>query len=204
MHPIESTASFLESAHNSKLEKKERMKCKGSLQFPLLLLSLAPASVLSFSPQSHQLTGKSFLRKSVVVSDISDEWWLDDYPNDKDSSSWDGKDVDLSSSKSHSSQFLQGEQLKQLRSDLEAYRENLKWAIVMNDEARVLSLTKEIEEQESKDPELVYNKAKKLIAEAESASRSVLKPDLKEKLIKHWSEQREKAKECLPRFHMEG
>ena len=148
-------------------------------------------------------------RTSVVVSDVSDEWWMDEPSSEKSSASEDKKfdlsaDSSSTSSSKDDSPFLQGEELKQLRSDLESYRENLKWAEVMNDQALIDSLSKEIENQEKRDPEIVYNKAKKLIAEAKSASRAVLKPDLKEKLIDHWSKQKEDARDCLPRFHMEG
>jgi hypothetical protein len=182
--------------------------CRGIQQIALLLAAAtaaAPPSVEAFT--SGGTVG--FARTRVVVADISDEWWVDDASSDKDlsSSSSDNAKFDLSSSRareSSSSPFLQGDALKELRSDLETYRENLKWAGMMNDQTRVASLKSEIEEKERKDPEIVYNKAKRLIEEARSVSRAVLKPDLKEKLIKHWSAQKDKARECLPRFQLEG
>jgi len=100
--------------------------------------------------------------------------------------------------------FSTGEELKQLRMDLESFRENLKWAEVIDDEELVASLSKEIEEKEKRDPELVYKKAKLLITEAKAASGRDLKPELQEQLIQHWSQQAELARACLPRFQMEG
>jgi hypothetical protein len=145
----------------------------------------------------------------MAAASSGDEWWYDDSPSERESAVPKDKSRNLDpssagSTKAGSSPFFKGQELKQLRSDLEYYRENLKWAEAVDDIPRIASLTKEIEEKEQRDPEIVYNKARRLIAEAQTVSRSVLKPDLKEKLIAHWSLQKKLARECLVRFQMEG
>ncbi|CAB9505951.1 F-box protein 31 [Seminavis robusta] len=181
-------------------------------QLSLFLASLLPSVGLAFSASKrspgcavcHPRDNTETRKRCLVVATASsnDDWWMDDERSSNDKS----KKLDVSNNdpNNEASPFLKGEELKQLRSDLEYYRENLKWAEVTDDKSRVASLRKEIEEQEKKDPEAVYNKARKLIAEAETVSRAVLKPDLKKKLIDHWSKQKTLAQACLPRFQMEG
>ena len=177
---------------------------KRSRSLAVLLVSWMPAQAAAFAGHEQRVDSSLALRtprygKNTMTAASNDDWWIDESANEKD---LDGEKLD--SLAKNSSPFLQGEELRQLRSDLESYRENLKWAEVMNDKARIESLSKEIEEKEQKDPEVVYNRARKLIAQAKAATLSALKPDLKEKLIKHWSEQADMARACLPRFHMEG
>ena len=176
---------------------------------------LASGSMVSSGSKDSLLAGRIV---ATAAAASNDGWWFEDYsPSDSNDNNNNNKPnklddeserMDLTSRKSSSkedvSQFYHGEELKQLRSDLESYRENLKWARAVDDKARVQSLSEEIEEKEAKDPEVVYNKARALIVEAKGASRSVLSPKLKDKLIKHWSKQATLARDCLPRFHMEG
>ena len=118
------------------------------------------------------------------------------------------KEEENNNEQEQTSQFLQGEELKKLRSDLVSYRENLKWATAMNDSQRMDSLSAEIENKQMQDPEIVYKKAQELLAEAGTVSpRSssiLLTPTMRENLIQYWTEQAASARECLPRFQMEG
>lgn len=168
-------------------------------------------------------------RKSVVSTIASaaaanndDDWWFNDSSSDNNKNNNKKKPNKLDeaeimmdlASKSNSNNnkkkdaeiqtFLDGTELQQLRTDLEWYRENLKWATAVDDHTRVVSLRRVIDEKELRDPEIVYNKARALIAEAEGASRSVLAPNLREEVIAYWIEQGTLARSCLPRFQMEG
>jgi anti-sigma28 factor (negative regulator of flagellin synthesis) len=98
--------------------------------------------------------------------------------------------------------FATGEELKNLRQDLESFGHNLQWAEAMKDEERIRDLKKAIKEGQNRDPEYIYNKSFQIIAGAK-AMQDASKEE-KEALVEKWSKLAEAARECLPQFQLEG
>ena len=108
----------------------------------------------------------------------------------------DDKPIDLSA------RFASGKELATLRSDIASLRETLHWAKAMKDSRRCSDLEKAIQEGEAMDPEIVYKNA---LEEAKAAKTSVrLSQEKKEFLIKHWENEANAARACLPRFQLQG
>jgi hypothetical protein len=98
--------------------------------------------------------------------------------------------------------FATGQELNNLRVDLDSLRHNLEWAEALKDKMRVESLTKAIKKGEARDPDLMYAKALKLMAQAK-----VMKDASKEEkdaLIEKWVTVAASARACLPHFNLEG
>lgn len=69
-------------------------------------------------------------------------------------------------SSSQENKYLTGNELKELRADIQQMKQNLQLSLATDDLMRVVSLQKSIEEAEKKDPELVYKNALQRIAES--------------------------------------
>jgi hypothetical protein len=95
--------------------------------------------------------------------------------------------------------FAQGIELQNLRSDISALKDNLRWALATDDIQCIIDLTAAIQEAEDRDPELVYKKALQNIADANDMSvskkYSVISKNTKEALS---------ARNYIPRLNMEG
>ena len=100
------------------------------------------------------------------------------------------------------SQFATGDELRNLRQDIESLHHNLQWAEAMKDENRIADLTKAIKNGQNRDPEFIYNKAFKLISQAKIMKDA--SKEEKDALIEKWSKLAKAARECLPQFHLEG
>ena len=101
-----------------------------------------------------------------------------------------------------SKRFATGEELENLRMDLESLRHNLQWAEALSDEGRVASLKKAIRNGENRDPNLMYTKALKEVNKAKF--RKNISQDQKDALIEKWTKVAAAARECLPQFSLEG
>ena len=105
------------------------------------------------------------------------------------------------SSKS-SKRFATGEELKNLRLDLESLRHNLQWAEALNDQVRIESLQKAIRNGENRDPDFMYKKSLRLINQAKKMKEASIEE--KEALIEKWATVAATARECLPQFNLNG
>jgi hypothetical protein len=101
-----------------------------------------------------------------------------------------------------SKRFAIGEELKNLRLDLESLRHNLQWAEALQDEVRIESLQKAIQRGEKRDPDLMYKKAIKLISQTKKMKDVSFEE--KDALIKKWAKLAAAARNCLPQFNLEG
>lgn len=101
-----------------------------------------------------------------------------------------------------SKRFASGEELKNLRLDLESLRHNLQWAEALKDEVRIESLEKAIRNGENRDPDLMYKKSLRLIAQAKKMKDASCEE--KEALIEKWAEVAAAARECLTQFNLQG
>jgi anti-sigma28 factor (negative regulator of flagellin synthesis) len=109
--------------------------------------------------------------------------------------------------KSKQKRFAVAEELKQLRADLDALRENVHWAEAMEDADRVADLKRAIQNGEERDPDLCYAKALQILAQTKATSLTTNK-DLssteKQRLLVKWQKEAELARSCLPQFQLEG
>lgn len=101
-----------------------------------------------------------------------------------------------------SKRFATGEELKNLRLDLESLRHNLEWAEALQDKVRIESLEKAIEKGEKRDPRTMYKKAIRLISQAKKMKDA--STEEKDALIEKWVKVASAARECLPQFNLEG
>jgi hypothetical protein len=110
--------------------------------------------------------------------------------------------------------FAVGEELKQLRAELDSLRENLHWAQAMEDDERVVDLKSAIQTGEQRDPDLCYAKALQMLAQTKastttsstglSSSAINLSPEEKQRLLEKWQKEAEAARSKLPQFQLEG
>jgi hypothetical protein len=110
--------------------------------------------------------------------------------------------------------FAVGEELKQLRAELDSLRENLHWAQAMEDDERVVDLKSAIQTGEQRDPDLCYAKALQMLAQtkastttsstSQSSSAINLSPEEKQRLLEKWQKEAEAARSKLPQFQLEG
>jgi hypothetical protein len=98
--------------------------------------------------------------------------------------------------------FATGQELKNLRVDLNSLRHNLQWAEALKDDTRVESLAKAIKKGETRDPDLMYTKALKLMAQAKVMKDAT--KEAKDALIEKWVTVAASARICLPQFNLEG
>lgn len=101
-----------------------------------------------------------------------------------------------------SKRFATGEELKNLRLDLESLRHNLQWAEALKDEVRIESLQKAIKNGENRDPDFMYKKALRLIAQAKTMKDA--SSEEKDALFEKWIKVAAAARECLPQFNLDG
>ena len=98
--------------------------------------------------------------------------------------------------------FAAGEELINLRQDLESLKHNLEWAEALKDEKRVFSLQKAIKNGEKRDPDLMYTKALQLMAEAKKMKE--VAEEEKEDFVSKWAKVAASARKSLQQFNMEG
>jgi hypothetical protein len=98
--------------------------------------------------------------------------------------------------------FAQGSELAQLRVDLKSLRENLQWALSVDDQARVEDLTQAIQAMEDRDPERVYAKSLRQIANIK-ASHLTSRTERNE-AVTQWQNEAQTARQCLARFSLDG
>lgn len=101
-----------------------------------------------------------------------------------------------------SKRFEKGDALKRLRSDLDSLRENLQWAEATDDTTRIADLSNAIRNGEERDPEVIYAKSLRLIAETKAALD--ISNDDKQVLIERFQDRAQAARSHLPRFQLEG
>ena len=110
--------------------------------------------------------------------------------------------------------FAVGDELKQLRAELDSLRENMHWAQAMEDEKRVADLKSAIQTGEQRDPDLCYAKALQMLAQtkavttssstSQSSSAINLSPEEKQRLLLKWQKEADAARSKLPQFQLEG
>jgi hypothetical protein len=98
--------------------------------------------------------------------------------------------------------FATGEELKNLRLDLKSLRQTLQWAEAFNDVGRIQDLNKAIKKGENRDPDYVYTKAFKIMAQVRTMTDT--SKEEKDALVEKWSKLAQGARECLPQFNLEG
>eukprot|EP00980_Cylindrotheca_fusiformis_P020456 scaffold7504_cov97-Cylindrotheca_fusiformis.AAC.9 len=94
------------------------------------------------------------------------------------------KKVRVSRIKQPNDSFVVGEELHNLRLDLDSLRQNLQWAEALKDKTRTESLAKAIKEGESRDPDYMYRKALGMIDQAKKMED--VSQGEKESLIEKW------------------
>jgi hypothetical protein len=159
-------------------------------------LSASSAFVVQ-SPHHHDLATKNVGSSSNTAT----FYGSDSYYHDESRMSPQRKER-LSREEAIQKRFAAGGELKALRSDVQHLRENMKWAEAMNDEVRVNDLMQAIEKGESRDPDRVYTKTLKILAEIQKAPLTKM-PD-KEVLKEQWSKVAMEARSCIPRFQLDG
>jgi hypothetical protein len=110
--------------------------------------------------------------------------------------------------------FAVGEELKQLRAELDSLRENMHWAQAMEDEKRVLDLKSAIQIGEQRDPDICYAKALQMLAQtkwsatssstSQNSSAINPSPEEKQRLLAKWQKEANLARSKLPQFQLEG
>ena len=110
-------------------------------------------------------------------------------------------DVELGEEKrsEENNRFAQGEELKELRSDIQEMKQNLKLSLAIADLMRVVALVKSIEETEKRDPELIYSRALQMIAGANQYNTRK-----KYKIIDRYNQVARAARAFIPRLNMDG
>jgi len=81
-------------------------------------------------------------------------------------------------------------------------RENLQWAEAMNDEPRILELSKAIRNGERRDPDIAYTRSLQLIAETKAAID--MTDEDKKIIVKRLQDRAQAARSLLPRFQLDG
>jgi hypothetical protein len=163
-----------------------------------LLCTLSASAFVVQNPHHHL---HDLATKNVGSSSNTATFYGSDSYHDENSMTPQRKER-LSREEAIQKRFAAGNELKILRSDVQHLRENLKWAEAMNDEVRVNDLMQAIEKGESRDPDRVYTKSLKILAELQQASLTKM-PD-KEALKEQWSKVAMEARSCIPRFQLYG
>ena len=101
-----------------------------------------------------------------------------------------------------SGRFAVGEELVNLRMDLEILRDNLRWAEAMEDLSRVEDLQKAIEIGETRDPDIVYKKAHHQINQLKTMK--IITQAERETKIEKLTRLMEETRNFLPQFQLEG
>ena len=139
-------------------------------------------------------------RKALHASndDEKDEmpsWWI---PSDKIESP--ARRARLVREQENLSRFLQGDDLRNLRSDIKSFKENMKWAMATDDINRISDLRDAIDRAEQKDPEVVYQRALEKIETAGKIGNIKKKYDT----ISKYTKEAEAARQFIPRLNMDG
>jgi hypothetical protein len=132
-----------------------------------------------------------FNHKNEGNYDNKPSWWMD-------------AEVDLPKEESmiikkEKNRFAQGQELKELRSDIQKMKQNLQLSLATDDLMRVVALTKSIERAEKNDPELVYSRALQMIAGANQYNTRK-----KYEIITHYNQEARAARAYIPRLNMDG
>lgn len=98
--------------------------------------------------------------------------------------------------------FLIGEELRNLRLDLESLRQNLQWAEALKDDTRIESLSKAIKDGESRDPDHMYQKALGIIEQTKKM-KGVAEEE-KECLVEKWGKIAATARQYVQEFNLDG
>lgn len=106
----------------------------------------------SFSINSH---------KTENMMDLPLRAHGDDENQDSDFKKW--KKTRMARLDGNDDKFVTGEELRNLRLDLESLRQNIQWAEAFKDETRIESLAKAIKEGESRDPVRESHRIKKTV-----------------------------------------
>ena len=175
------------------------MKERLLLLVPLLLVS-TEESVYGFSANHHHIRHLSFssLEKQSSSSLFSVERRDDDIHGEPSPA----RKTRLAKENKLSKRFATGEELKNLRLDLESLRHNLQWAEALKDEVRIESLQKAIKNGENRDPDFMYKKAVKLIAQAKTMKDA--SSEEKSAFFEKWTTVAAAARACLPQFNLGG
>lgn len=102
----------------------------------------------------------------------------------------------------NSKRFATGDELKNLRVDLETLKHNLEWAKALKDDVRMESLEKAIRNGQNRDPSFMYTKALKLIAHTRKLKD--VSQEEKDALVEKWTNVAAAARELLPEFNLDG
>ena len=166
---------------------------------PLLLVS-TEESVYGFSANYHGIRHLSFspLQKQISTSLFSLERRDDDVQGEPSQT----RKTRLAKENKLSKRFATGEELKNLRLDLESLRHNLQWAEALKDEVRIESLQKAIKNGENRDPDFMYKKPLKLIAQAKTMNDA--SSEEKSAFFEKWATVAAAARACLPQFNLDG
>ena len=96
----------------------------------------------------------------------------DDENQDSDFKKW--KKTRMARLDGNDDKFVTGEELRNLRLDLESLRQNIQWAEALKDETRIESLAKAIKEGESRDPVRESHRIKKLVGKTKCSSEQIV------------------------------
>lgn len=107
-----------------------------------------------------------------------------------------------SSDSTNEQRFAVGDELIRLRQDLDALRENLRWACAMGDQDRVDDLARTIRRGEERDPDIVYETALSKIASIRAST--VFKKETKPQELEKWQREAQAARSSLERFQLDG
>lgn len=121
-------------------------------------------------------------------------WWL---PSDQPESP--SRQERLVRMHEQMSRFAHGSDLETLRSDIQNFKNNLKYALATDDIGRIIDLTAAIEKAQERDPEFVYSKMLLKIDEAQKMNVSK-----KYQLLPKLTEEALIARQFIPRLNMEG
>jgi hypothetical protein len=162
----------------------------------LCLISQSGLLVDAFTPvggRHSSLSSFSFTDSSLFSLENDD-----DIQGDKKST----RKTKLSTEDNRSKRFATGEELKNLRLDVQSLRHNLQWAEALKDEVRIESLQKAITNGENRDPDFMYRKSLSLISQAKKMKDA--SKEEKDALIEKWADVAASARHCLPQFNLDG
>lgn len=169
----------------------------------ILIASMAfvTEDVAAFSASSvsgdRQLSRHSYQLNMLGDDDLQNKlpsWWL---PSQTPESKV--RQERLLSEMENMKRFVQGKELEELVTDVNAMKINLKYALATDDITRIIALKKAIKEAENKNPEIVYTRA---LRKMERARTMHVKK--KYKILAKYSKEAEAARAYIPRLNMEG
>ena len=177
------------------------MKERLILLVPLLLVS-TEESVYGFSVNHHHFRIRHLSFSSLEKQSSSSLFSVERRDDDIQGEPSQARKTRQAKENKLSKRFATGEELKNLRLDLESLRHNLQWAEALKDEVRIESLQKAIKNGENRDPDFMYKKAVKLIAQAKTMKDA--SSEEKSAFFEKWTTVAAAARACLPQFNLEG